>query len=808
LEFLAHQLADTHLLILGTYRDVEVRRGHPLQQTLGDLTRERLFERVTLRGFEKDEVEKYVDTASNSKASMELVDDVYDRTDGNPLFVSEVVRLLNDEGDFGSDTHSYKEDIRVPEGVREVIGRRLNKLPAECNMVLKSAAVFGRQFDLKILTTLIDDQTTEQILSLLEEALASGMLVELPASFANYQFGHALTQQTLVEELTVTQRILLHARIANMLEEMYGEQISEHAIEIVEHVEKAETVLGTGKLIRYLIQAGKQALAAYSHEEALDYFKRGLKAKGDGPIDEETAELYHNLGLAQMAFLQDEAIDSLSKAFDYYAANGLIDQAVAVAASPLLAAPGTPSDILTEMCEQSLRIVEKDSLNEAKVLAKLCFEQAMWRDRTGNIDKVLTVARREGDVALEMRTLAYMSALNVGTDLRYEEGIENAKKSIALAREVGDLRAEVIARHSLVAGIYTMGGVYELQKESISELLNAANRLRDRMYMGIAYQQAGRFAMRQGLISDARKFNELVFAHRNGSGPNLLVLFHGAVIELESGNLGECQELIQRAAIFADAGSVDSFARANYAVIVARVAISTGDLSHIETAEKYANDILDLSSVKLSILIRAEWTMESLAIHREERETAALLYASSRTRKMQISEGSQSTRIGLLARTAGEIDLAIADFKNGIESCDRSGSALYASWSRFYLAETLLQKAREGDHDEACNLLQMTIETTRERGMGLLEGQALELLKAVKGDVLEPGTPAYRDGLTKREVEIFGLISEGMTNKAIGEKLFISTKTVNTHVRNILEKVGAANRTEASVYAMKHGLVQ
>ena len=69
-------------------------------------------------------------------------------------------------------------------------------------------------------------------------------------------------------------------------------------------------------------------------------------------------------------------------------------------------------------------------------------------------------------------------------------------------------------------------------------------------------------------------------------------------------------------------------------------------------------------------------------------------------------------------------------------------------------------------------------------------------------------SPVFPDGLTNREVEVLRLIAAGLTNKEIGEKLFISTKTVNTHVRNILEKVGASNRAEASVYAMRNGLVE
>ena len=150
LEFVARELANAKIMIIGNYRDVELNRRHALSITLGDLTRERLFERTLLRGLRRHDVERFIEIAAGITPPSALVDAVHTQTEGNPLFVTETVRLLIQEGDITAGrtakggTTSW--EIRIPEGVREVIGRRLDRLSERCNEVLTIAAVIGRQF--------------------------------------------------------------------------------------------------------------------------------------------------------------------------------------------------------------------------------------------------------------------------------------------------------------------------------------------------------------------------------------------------------------------------------------------------------------------------------------------------------------------------------------------------------------------------------------------------------------------------------------------------------------------------------------
>ncbi len=148
-------------------------------------------------------------------------------------------------------------------------------------------------------------------MDVLEEALVARVIEELPQAVGRYQFTHALIQETLTEELTLTRKVRLHARIAETLEQLYGEQAVAHAAELAHHFAEAEAILGTEKLVRYSLLAGERALEAYAWEEGLSHFQSGVKARENTSsagtpaleIDTEMAELLYGLGRAQSASL-------------------------------------------------------------------------------------------------------------------------------------------------------------------------------------------------------------------------------------------------------------------------------------------------------------------------------------------------------------------------------------------------------------------------------------------------------------------------------------------------------------------------
>ncbi|MFB3093449.1 MAG: AAA family ATPase, partial [Dehalococcoidia bacterium] len=303
LQFVARELSGARLLLVGTYRDMELSRQHPLAETLGELTRERLFQRVLLRGLSQQDVARFIEVAAGVDPPSGLAEAVHTQTEGNPLFVTEVVRLLVQEGELTQESEARDSwTVRIPEGVREVIGRRLNRLSQRCNETLTIASVIGREFELRQLAPLVDDMSEDRLLEVLEEALAARVIEELPQAVGRYQFTHALIRETLIQELSATRRTRLHARIAEALEQLYESNVEAHAAELAHHFAEAETILGTERLVQYSLLAGEQALAAYAYEEALSHFQRGLEAKevpleGNDPArDAEVAALLYGLG--------------------------------------------------------------------------------------------------------------------------------------------------------------------------------------------------------------------------------------------------------------------------------------------------------------------------------------------------------------------------------------------------------------------------------------------------------------------------------------------------------------------------------
>ena len=340
LEFLARQVAESRILIVGCYRDVELSRQHPLSETLGELARGPIFQRELLRGLSQDDTGRFIETAAGFRPSDALVETVFDHTEGNPFFTAEVIRLLTEQGDLSAERIGQRRRIRIPEGVREVIGRRLNRLSEQCNQTLTTASVIGREFDFRMLGALSEGITEDQLLEAIDEAVAAHLVEEMPDRTERYQFSHALIQQTLSEELTTSRRMRLHARIGEALEGLYGDDAADHAAELAYHFSQAGPVVGIDKLVRYALAAGEQAIANYAWEESLFHFQRGLDTKQGGGMDADMAALLFGLGRAQIStrerHLFQEAVENVAQAFDIYVEIGDIARFTHRSGCPLL----------------------------------------------------------------------------------------------------------------------------------------------------------------------------------------------------------------------------------------------------------------------------------------------------------------------------------------------------------------------------------------------------------------------------------------------------------------------------------------
>ena len=512
LQFIARELEGARLLIVGTCREAGLSRQHPLVECHAELTRQGLCQRVFLRGLSQEDVGRFIEVTSGLTPPGSLVSAVYAQTEGNPLFVTEVVRLLVQERELTPERVGKRESwsVKIPEGVREVIGRRLNRLSKRCNQTLAIASVIGREFSMDQLARLVDDLSDDRLLAVLEEAISARVIEELPTAVGRYQFTHALTQNTLAEELSIARRARLHARIAEALEDLYGSDLEVHAAEIARHFVEAQTVAGTDKLVRYSALAGEQALGSYAHEEAMAHFQRALAAKEGRPMDVETAAMLFGLGRAQAVTLEQhdraEALASLGRAFDHYAETGDVSNAVAIAEYPLILGFGDRG--MAQIIDRALALVPPDSPEAGRLLCQyglsLYLETAEYDVAQEPFDRALAISQREKDEALELRVLS--NSAHVDWDaLQYKDSLEKNLRAIELARRVDDLHAETSAYMYATASLLSLGDV-DGSISSIADGLDAAGRLRDRGMLAGALQIAQAASHGKGDWGAAREY--------------------------------------------------------------------------------------------------------------------------------------------------------------------------------------------------------------------------------------------------------------------------------------------------------------
>ena len=309
LEMLTHisrNLSGARLLIVGTYRDVEVDRTHPLSAALAELRRVATFDRVLLRGLNADEVRRMLESITREEVPWSLAEAVHRQTEGNPLFVQEVVRYLVEEGLISREGGQWRAttlEMSIPEGLRDVVGKRLSSLSQECNRILSIASVIGREFRLAVLQKVADILDNE-LFTTLEEAKGAAVVEERSAVGAavTYRFSHAFFRQTLYEEIIAPRRIRLHQQVGQALEGVYENRLEEHAAELAEHFSYSPDAEGLDKAVSYGEMAAERSSSVFAYGEAVRLLEQALQVQEVLDPEDKTkrCDLLLALGQAQM----------------------------------------------------------------------------------------------------------------------------------------------------------------------------------------------------------------------------------------------------------------------------------------------------------------------------------------------------------------------------------------------------------------------------------------------------------------------------------------------------------------------------
>jgi len=419
LDMLTHvsrHLAGTRLLIVGTYRDVEVDRSHPLSAALAELRRVSSYGRVILRGLNPDEVRRMLESITRESVPWGLAEAVHRQTEGNPLFVQEVVRYLAEEGLITQKEGRWRPtkdtplEMNIPEGLRDVIGKRLSLLSKECNQLLSVASVIGREFAIETLRA-VAGMNEDVFVNNLKEAVQLSILEERSqVGVVRYRFTHAFFRQTLYEEMIAPQRLKLHQQVARALETQYAKRLEEHAAELAEHFSQSTDPVDLIKAVEYGEMAAKRATDVYAYGEAVRLLDQALKVQKVLDPDDKAkqCDLLLALGDALLEVPDTRRLIESEAPAAFSLAESIGDSSRAVGACWMalyammyeqgFVALATPQS--AQWVERADRYARPDTAERALVDAILGFVKYSEGDiRSGqrSFNQALDLARRTGD---------------------------------------------------------------------------------------------------------------------------------------------------------------------------------------------------------------------------------------------------------------------------------------------------------------------------------------------------------------------------------------------------------------------------
>ncbi|HUA32150.1 MAG TPA: AAA family ATPase [Candidatus Binataceae bacterium] len=287
------------IMLIGAYRDTEVDRGHPLSGALADISRTPGFNSYSLEGFEGDDLAELLEMVADRKAPPLFVQAIVDATDGNPLFIREVLLHLLEEGKILNDREQWLsnvkiEELGIPDGVRQVIERRLSRLTESASQLLSSASAFNGAVPVAIVAAAcnFDKQTA---LDAIDEAIEA-QLVRRASDTEYFDFTHALIRQTLYSQINSVRRTRLHRKIAEEMEGEWRERAIEHAPEIAYQFWKSAPAKGMERGAKYALFAADSAEAAFDHYNVAAFLRIALDLLSNE--DTQRPRLLARLGFA------------------------------------------------------------------------------------------------------------------------------------------------------------------------------------------------------------------------------------------------------------------------------------------------------------------------------------------------------------------------------------------------------------------------------------------------------------------------------------------------------------------------------
>ncbi len=814
LRHLARGTSGARALIVTTFRDTEAEVPQALSAALVDLRRSDGVVRLRLGGLSAAEINEFVAGAMDGDPGFDLpevADVLFELTRGNAFLITELWRTLLETESLpvpGEDAGRLAEAVtglRSPDGVREVLDQRLARLSASTTGLLELAAVAGAEFELPVITA--SGLSDTDLSDALEQATAHGIIEELPTGRLAYRFTHELVRHALYDRLPALRRAALHLQVAEALEAVDRTDGGRGLAELGHHFRAAAAVDGPQRAIDYSMLAGHAALDALDFDEAERLFASALELGIKDPRRRAEAQL--ELGAARYrAGRSDGAMEAFQSAAQI--GRDLGDAEVlttaAVGFEDACWRPGIADQGAVGLLEEASRALDGgDSTLRVMLLAGLVRAHAYVGNYAASETvqvQAIDMARRLGD-GIGLATVLIRSYWTRADGASMQETLEMLREASKLAQDAGatDLQAE--AMEWRVAGLISIGALADAQRELV-DVHALAVRVRQPFTLHIAEHFASTLALCAGNLAEAEvaaqrshEWSRLLTG-RPASGTYGIQMFG---VRREQGRLAE---LAAATRILAASEHSGGGWRPGFAALLVELGMedeASRELTKIrrEGLEQLRSTLwlASLSYLADACAVVGDSQLAEMLYH----ELAPLAGGNVAIGQGVACYGAADRYLGLLAATLHEYERAINHFERALQLNREMGASTWVAHTLYAYGRTLLMRGTAEDVEQAPALVSAAATLAERIGMPAL---------LARTSALGTGTELARmppDELSWREVEILRLVATGLSNREIGERLTISGHTVANHVRSILRKTGASNRTEAAGYAYRHALV-
>ena len=740
LRHLARSGHATRLLIVGTYRESDLVRTHPLSEVLGDLRRDRLFERVSLHGLDEAGVTELIAAWAQHDPPAAFVRAVFNETEGNPFFVEEVLFHLAESGAIRQENGVWvatvdPDQMGIPEGVREVIGRRLSRLSDDANQALTVAAVIGREFDLDVLATIVE-RSADDLFETMEDAVRARIVTEAQHGLDRYRFAHALIRETLYDELSSGRKLRLHRKVAAALEAKLGDDVESHLATLAYHLVEAAPGGDVDRAVDYARRAGARALETLAFEEAALNYRRALQAFEfrDTPDAVLHTDLLIELAEATRLSgdmpggraLNEEALTEARRSGDR--------ECLARAAIAIAGYQWEQNDALkfTALSDALAGLREGDSELRARVLARFALSGELHPSQRCELaDMAIGMARRLDDqrLLLEVFQTVVPSIWSPATVDRRRDVVTEMR---ALMEATGAVQVALDIEVWDIVGHLEVGDIAGLDK-AMANYLQLAEASRHPIFLYWAEIIRAMRLITRGEIEEGERTALAAYQFGERIGTPVALNFFGAQlypIRREQGRLAEMEPLVQDlvdrypgipswrcalANLYAEIGDRDQAAE-HYNVIAAANFELPFDQAWIIGVALLADTAGFLGDVDGAAILHG--MLSPYADHIVD--VAGLLDAY----------GSVRRSLGVLTTVLGRFDEAEDHFERALVKNRELGDRWFVH-TEIDFARMLLTRAAPGDAERAKELLDDATAVATARGLIAAVGQASEVARSL-----------------------------------------------------------------------------